>query len=98
MKDDELIGRKNNEAFRSLNINLQKLWSVDKYDNMMKEIHLYELVETPYMMEIIVYVLPEMIVKTTEIINLKFNFIKNFSNMIKKFFKSKYLISIYKQQ
>ncbi|CAD8190165.1 unnamed protein product [Paramecium pentaurelia] len=98
LNDDEFIALKSNEAIRSLRINLQKLWSVEKYDNMMQQMNLNKFMETPYMMEIIVQVLPEMMVKAAEIVNLKQNFIKNFSKMFKDFFKSKSMIHLYNQQ
>ncbi|CAD8092127.1 unnamed protein product [Paramecium primaurelia] len=65
---DVLISQKSNEASRSLSINLQKL---QKYEDMMTLVNLNKLVETPYMMEIIVQVLPNIILKATEIINIK---------------------------
>ncbi|CAD8202024.1 unnamed protein product [Paramecium pentaurelia] len=86
LKDDELIALKSNEACRSLSINLQKLQSFKKYEDMMKSVNLNKLVETPYMMEIIVQVLPNMILKATEIINIKQTFLKYFSKMLKEFF------------
>ncbi|CAD8104437.1 unnamed protein product [Paramecium primaurelia] len=98
LKDDELIALKSNEAIRSLSINLKKLWSFKKYEDMMMSVSLTKLVETPYMMEIIVQVLPNMILKATEIINIKQNFLKNFSKMLKEFYISKYRIQMYKSQ
>ncbi|CAK71745.1 unnamed protein product (macronuclear) [Paramecium tetraurelia] len=50
----------NQGALRTLMIKLQKLWSVERVENMMRQINLCILVETPYMMEIIVQVLPKM--------------------------------------
>ncbi|CAD8209585.1 unnamed protein product [Paramecium octaurelia] len=96
LKDDEFIALKSTNALRSLNINLQKLWSIQKYEKMIKNINLNKLVENPYMMEIVVQVLPEMATKATEINNVKQNFFKNFPNMLKVFFKSKFLIQMYK--
>ncbi|CAD8104196.1 unnamed protein product [Paramecium sonneborni] len=98
LKDDNFFALKSNEALRSLRINLQKLWSIEKYFQMMKQINLNRLVETPYMIEIIVQVLPQMMIKATEITKMKENFINNFSKMFKKFLKSKYLIYMNKQQ
>ncbi|CAD8166180.1 unnamed protein product [Paramecium pentaurelia] len=95
---DEFISLKSNDALRSLSINLQKLWSVEKYSNMMRQIYLYKLVVTPYMMEIVVQVLSEMIIKETAINNLKQNCINNFSKELKALYKSKYLIEMYQQQ
>ncbi|CAD8089152.1 unnamed protein product [Paramecium sonneborni] len=65
---------------------------------MMNQINLNRLVETPYMVEIIVQVLPQMMVKATEITKMKENFINNFTKMLHNFLKSKYLISLYKCQ
>ncbi|CAK64891.1 unnamed protein product (macronuclear) [Paramecium tetraurelia] len=45
LKNDEFIALKSNEALRSLSIKLQKLWSVEKYDKLMKQINLNKLVE-----------------------------------------------------
>ncbi|CAD8204796.1 unnamed protein product [Paramecium pentaurelia] len=56
------------------------------------------MVETPQMMEILVQVLPEMMVKATQIVNLKQNFFKNFSKMIKEYFTSQFMIHMYKWQ
>ncbi|CAD8083708.1 unnamed protein product [Paramecium primaurelia] len=98
LQNHELFNSISIEVIRSLKINLQKLWSIQNYENMMKLINLDKLVETPYMMEIIVSVLPQMIVKATEIFNLRQTFIINCSKMLKEVFKSKYLIKIYQQQ
>ncbi|CAK81645.1 unnamed protein product, partial (macronuclear) [Paramecium tetraurelia] len=98
LMQDELISLKSNEALRSLSLKLQKLWSVEKYKKMMEQINLHKLVETPYMMEIIVQVLPEMMMKATEIIKLKLTFLENFPNMIKEFYQSSYQIKMYQQQ
>ncbi|CAD8105018.1 unnamed protein product [Paramecium primaurelia] len=98
LKDDELIALKSIEASRSLSINLQKQWSFKKYEEMMRSIDRNKLVETPYMMEIIVQVLPNMILKATEIINIKQTFLKNFSNMLEEFYISKYRIQMFKSQ
>ncbi|CAD8072777.1 unnamed protein product [Paramecium sonneborni] len=98
LQNDQLFTFIKIEAIRSLNINLQKLWSVYNYENMMKMVNLDKLVETPYMMEIIVQVLPLMIVKATEIINLRQTFINNCSLMLKELLNSKSLIKIYQQQ
>ncbi|CAD8204075.1 unnamed protein product [Paramecium pentaurelia] len=95
LKNDNHIALKSIEAIRSLGFKLQKLWSVRKYENMIKMINLDKLIQTPYMMEIIVSVLPLMMVKKTEIINLKQNFIKNFSKMYRELLKSEYLIKMY---
>ncbi|CAD8189845.1 unnamed protein product [Paramecium pentaurelia] len=95
LKNNEFISLKSHDALRSLSINLQKLWSVEKYEKIMKQINLNKQVLTPLMMEIVVQVLPQM---TTEINNLKYNFIKNFSNRLKEFYKSKQLIQMYRQQ
>ncbi|CAD8056597.1 unnamed protein product [Paramecium primaurelia] len=65
---------------------------------MMTSVNLNKLVETPYMMEIIVQVLPNMILKATEIINIKQIFLKKFSKMLKEFFISKQRIQMYKSQ
>ncbi|CAD8198450.1 unnamed protein product [Paramecium pentaurelia] len=98
LKNDQFISLKSQDALRSLSINLQKLWSVEKYNKMMSQINLNKLVVTPYMMEIVVQVLPDLIVKATEINNLKQNFINNFSKKLKALYKSKYLIEMYQQQ
>ncbi|CAD8205761.1 unnamed protein product [Paramecium pentaurelia] len=50
------------------------------------------------MMEIIVQVLPNMILKATEIINIKQTFLKNFPKTLKEFIISKYKIQMYKSQ
>ncbi|CAK92961.1 unnamed protein product, partial (macronuclear) [Paramecium tetraurelia] len=98
LKNNYFFSFKSNEALRSLSVKLQKLWSVEKYEKMMKHINLHRLVETPYMMEIIVQVLPKMMVKASEIINLRLNFLKNFPNMLHEFYKSNYLIRLYNWQ
>ncbi|CAD8103723.1 unnamed protein product [Paramecium primaurelia] len=98
LKDDKLIALKSNEAIRILSINLQKLWSFKKYEDMMTLVNLNKLVETPYMKEIIVQVLPNTILKPTEIINIKQTFLENFSKMLIEFFISKYRIQMYKSQ
>ncbi|CAD8203751.1 unnamed protein product [Paramecium pentaurelia] len=60
LKNDEFIALKSHDALRSLGIQLQKLWSFQKYNKFMKQIKLNRLVVTPYMMmEIIVQVLLE---------------------------------------
>ncbi|CAD8153738.1 unnamed protein product [Paramecium pentaurelia] len=76
----------------------KKLWSFKKYEDMMTLVILNKLVETPYMKEIIVQVLPNTILKATEIINIKQTFLENFSKILIKFFISKYRIQMYKSQ
>ncbi|CAK87305.1 unnamed protein product, partial (macronuclear) [Paramecium tetraurelia] len=98
LKNNEFFTLKRNEALRSVMIKLQKLWSVEKYEKMMQQINLYRLIETPYMMEIIVQVLPKMMVKASDIINLRQNFLKNFPIMLYEFYKSNYLNRMFKQQ
>ncbi|CAD8214995.1 unnamed protein product [Paramecium pentaurelia] len=65
---------------------------------MMTLVNLNKLVETPFMMEIIVQVLPNIILKATEIINIKQTFLKNFQKIFKEFLISKYRIQMYKSQ
>ncbi|CAK73532.1 unnamed protein product, partial (macronuclear) [Paramecium tetraurelia] len=96
LQDDELIALKSIEALRSLRINLQKLWSFERYEQIIRKINLNQLVETPYMMEIVVQVLPDMVTKATEINNVKQNFLKNFPNMLKVFQDSQFFIQMYK--
>ncbi|CAD8173679.1 unnamed protein product [Paramecium pentaurelia] len=98
LKNDEFLSLKSYDALRSLSINFQKLWSAEKYNKMMRQINLNKLVVTPYMMEVVVQVLPQMIFKATEVNNLKQNFIKNFSHALKEFYKSQYLIKMYHQK
>ncbi|CAK79896.1 unnamed protein product (macronuclear) [Paramecium tetraurelia] len=98
LKNDQLISLQSNEALRRLDINLQKLWSVEKYEAMIKMINLDKLIDTPYMMEIIVQVLPQMLAKVTEILKLKQNFIKNLSKKIQELLMSLYLIKLYQNQ
>ncbi|CAD8055020.1 unnamed protein product [Paramecium primaurelia] len=47
---------KSHDALRSLSLNLQKLWSVKKYDKMIRQINLNKLMVTPFMMDIVVQV------------------------------------------
>ncbi|CAK70857.1 unnamed protein product (macronuclear) [Paramecium tetraurelia] len=89
LKINQFFNLKSVEALRNLMVKLQKLWSVEKYEKMMNQINLYRLIETPYMMEIIVQVLPKMMEKASEIINLRLNFLKNFPIMLYEFYKSK---------
>ncbi|CAD8103768.1 unnamed protein product [Paramecium sonneborni] len=98
LKKNEFISFENIEALRSLSINLSKLWSIEKYQNIMEQQNLNKLVETPYMMEIMVWVLPSMMIKSFDIIKMKQNFINNFSKIFKVFEKSEYLIKMYQQQ
>ncbi|CAD8196854.1 unnamed protein product [Paramecium octaurelia] len=83
LKKDQFISLQSNEALRRLDINLQKLWSVEKYEAMIKMINLDKLIDTPYMMEIIVQVPPQMLPKVTEILKLKQNFIKIFQKVLR---------------
>ncbi|CAD8208448.1 unnamed protein product [Paramecium pentaurelia] len=86
--DDEFIDLKSNEAIRSLSINLQKQWSFKKYEDMMivsksKQFSGNSINDGNY---------------TTEIINIKQTFLKNFQKMLNEFFISKYKIQMYKSQ
>ncbi|CAD8129615.1 unnamed protein product [Paramecium sonneborni] len=63
----------------------------------MNQINLKRLIETPFMMEIIVQVLSSMLIKASEKIRMKQNFINNFQKMFKAFLKRKYLIQMYQQ-
>ncbi|CAD8184322.1 unnamed protein product [Paramecium pentaurelia] len=86
--DDEFIALKSNEAIRSLSINLQKQWSLKKYEDMMivsksKQFSGNSIYDGNY---------------TTEIINIKQTFLKNFQKMLNEFFISKYRIQMYKSQ
>ncbi|CAK76754.1 unnamed protein product (macronuclear) [Paramecium tetraurelia] len=98
LKNNQSFALKSKEALRSLMVKLQKLWSVEKYKKMMEKISIYRLIGTPYMMEIIVQVLPKMMMKASDMINLRQNFLKNFPIMLYEFYKSNYLIRMYKWQ
>ncbi|CAD8144976.1 unnamed protein product [Paramecium octaurelia] len=74
LKNNDFFTFKSNDALRSLMVKFSKLWSLEKYEKMMKQINLYGIIETPYMMEIIVQVLPKMKVKAFGIINSRVNF------------------------
>ncbi|CAD8213221.1 unnamed protein product [Paramecium pentaurelia] len=50
---------------------------------MMRQVNVNNLVRIPYLKEIKVKELPKMIVKATEIISFRQNFLKNFTKMIK---------------
>ncbi|CAD8099983.1 unnamed protein product [Paramecium sonneborni] len=98
LKNDKFYSQLSKEAFRSLSINLQNLWSIQKYQKMMRMINLDKLIETPYMMEIVVQVLPLMSLKAAQFINLRRTFIKNFKKSFSEFFLSKSRIKIYQDQ
>jgi hypothetical protein len=49
-----------------LKINLSELWSTETFDNTMNEMKIEDILQTPFMMEIVVQVLPEMIKKEEE--------------------------------
>jgi hypothetical protein len=49
-----------------LKINLTELWSIKTYDSTITSIKIEDILQTPFMMEIVVQVLPEMIRREEE--------------------------------
>lgn len=66
MKSDKNIEMFSQEVERSLTAELRMLWPTSVYLNCIDVMNLYDLLETPFMMEIVVQVLPIIIKKKSE--------------------------------
>ncbi|CAK90852.1 unnamed protein product (macronuclear) [Paramecium tetraurelia] len=79
------------EHQKSLAQMLMEIWSSWKYENFIKLMGLEQVIETPFMVEIVMAVLPYVVKQRQEINNIKENFIKKYVYL------SKYSDSLQKQ-
>ncbi len=63
---DSLVKQMPKDLEKVLKINLTELWSIKTYDSTITSIKIEDILQTPFMMEIVVQVLPEMIRREEE--------------------------------
>ncbi|CAD8109121.1 unnamed protein product [Paramecium sonneborni] len=73
-----------NEHISALRKDLEPLWSVNKFEKAIKNVGILDLLTTPFMLEIIVQVLPNMTQSYKGSIETKNLFIQNYIKIIKK--------------
>ncbi|CAD8154788.1 unnamed protein product [Paramecium octaurelia] len=81
------------ELLQSLQKELSDIWSANRYIEIMDEINIRSIVQMPFMLEIVAQIFPKLTSATSDINQVKSNFIKSFVNLKEQ----QYLIKKYSQ-